>query len=221
MAYSPLPAKSDTDTLDLTTYTKIKGNFEAGAVDAMAAKGDLFVGTGADAGARLAVGNVYSVLVPDSVETTGMRWQIRPSARVYNNAALDPTPNNWWTLTFNTERWDHHSMHSTVTNTSRLTVPTGGAGVYMIGGNIEFDYSPLVDPRISAGLRILLNGTTILAQKAFSGFVSIDSALIVTTEYPLAVGDYVELQAFINEDVNVKAAGNYSPEFWATWQELP
>jgi hypothetical protein len=38
------------------------------------AKGDLIVGTGADAFARLAVGTNGHTLVADSVETTGLKW---------------------------------------------------------------------------------------------------------------------------------------------------
>jgi len=44
--------------------------------------------------------------------------------------------------------------------------------------------------------------------------------LIVTlsTEYSLAVGDFIAVQVYTSQDVNVAANGNYSPEFWARWE---
>lgn len=218
MAYADIGDIASGAVISETYLDQIRANFQAGVPDIFTTKGDIAVATAADTAARLAVGADDATLVPDASTATGLAWQIQPAARVYNDAAIDPAPGNWVTLTFNTERSDTDGMHSTVTNTSRLTVPTGGAGLYLIGGSVEFDYTPLVDPRILAGLQILLNGTTVIARTAFSGYTSIDSALVVTTAYPLIVGDYIELQVIINEDVNVKAASNYSPEFWAIWQ---
>ena len=43
------------------------------------------------------------------------------------------------TILFDAEAYDTHGMHSTVTNTSRLTVPTGWGGYYLLtaGGAIN------------------------------------------------------------------------------------
>ena len=58
-------------------------------------------------------------------------------ARVYNST--DFTHNstgNWVAVTFDTERFDTDTIHSTSTNTSRLTINTGGK--YLIGGAVTF-----------------------------------------------------------------------------------
>lgn len=213
MAYSPLPAKVATDTITLANYNTIKDNFAAGVPDIFTAKGDLPVGTAADAADRLGVGNDDDTLVCDSTQTTGLAWQIQPAARVYNSAAITPTISTWTTLTFDSERFDTNGMHSTVMNTSRLTVPSGGAGLYLIGGNALFSggTTPLL------GLRILLNGATVISDIE-NLYVAGDTALAVATFYSLAVGDYVELQVYTNTALSIAASGNYSPEFWAIWQ---
>lgn len=218
MAYADIGDIATGAVISETYLDQIRANFQAGVPDIFTTKGDIAVATAADTAARLAVGADDATLVPDASTTTGLAWQIQPAVRVYNDAAIDPAPGGWVTLTFNTERFDTNAMHSTSTNTGRLTVPAGGAGLYLIGGNIEFDYSALADPRVTPGIRILLNGTTPIAQKTYTSYVSINSALDISTAYLLSATDYIELQVFTDEDVNVSAIGNYSPEFYAIWQ---
>jgi hypothetical protein len=73
------PASGDIE--GVTAGTGISGGGTSGTVtitNSMAteidAKGDLIVGTGADAFARLAVGTNGHTLVADSAETTGLKW---------------------------------------------------------------------------------------------------------------------------------------------------
>jgi hypothetical protein len=218
MAYSALPAKVAGDTFDLADYNKIKGNFEAGVPDILTTKGDLAVATGVDAAARLAIGDDDSILVPDSGETTGLAWQIQPACRVYNSGNIDPTTSTWEPLTFDSERFDTDAMHSTSSNTGRITIPTGGDGLYLIGVNATLDLASLGDPRCTPGLRLLLNGATVIAQTRFVTHADIDADLSLSTLYSLSAGDYVVAQIYTDEDVDVVANGNYSPEFWAIWQ---
>ena len=75
-------------------------------------------------------------------------------ARVYNSAAQSITTSSATALTFDTERYDTDTIHSTSVNTSRLTCIT--AGIYIISGQMEFASN-------TVGLRevfIQLNGTT-------------------------------------------------------------
>jgi hypothetical protein len=69
------------DITAVTAGTGISGGGTSGAVTitnsmatAIDAKGDLIVGTGADAFSRLAVGANNTVPIADSAETTGIRW---------------------------------------------------------------------------------------------------------------------------------------------------
>src|SRR5438876_645541 len=58
-------------------------------------------------------------------------------ARVYNSANISVSASTEQALTFDTERSDSNAYHSTSSNTSRITVPTGGDGRYVISGAVE------------------------------------------------------------------------------------
>ena len=111
------------------------------------AKGDLIGATAADTPARLAVGANGTILTADSTAATGLAWAT-PSASAfvgaiaYNNAAQTYT-NTATVLTFPSEEVDTDTFHSTVTNTGRMTIPSGKDGKYMMVLNLQLD---TVDP---------------------------------------------------------------------------
>lgn len=216
MAWNPVPAKLSGDIFDLATYDIIRANDAASAPGIVAAKGDLVAGTAANAIARVVVGADDSTLVADSAQATGVAWQIQPSCRVYNDAAIDTPTAAWFALTFNQERWDTDGMHSVLANTSRLTVPAGGDGIYMFGGNVLFDISGSGDATL--GIRIRRGGTTELVRHLVTPRrIDVDMALAVTTVYDMVAGQYVELEVYHSQGRDAMADGNFSPEFWAMW----
>ncbi len=131
-------------------------------------------------------------------------------ARVLNSANITLTTGVLKLLTFDSERYDNDTIHSTSTNTGRLTAQT--EGYYIIIGNARWAAN-------ATGQRFLdikLNGTT------FIGIQSLDTTTggfpavtVTTTIYFLSVGDYVELHAFQNSGGNLDVVNfsNYSPEF--------
>jgi hypothetical protein len=117
-------------------------------------------------------------------------------------------------VTFDAERYDTDTMHSTASLTSRVTFTT--AGVYDVDGGVSFAAN-------GTGLRqvgIRLNGTTylklVLTAVAAAGSSTI---LSVSTTYKFAAADYVELVVYQSSGggLDVETAGSYSPEFAATW----
>jgi len=219
MAYGAMASKSDGDTFDLTDYNQIDANFQASAIDIVTTKGDLAAATGADALARVAIGANDSTLVADSTQGTGMEWQIQPACRVYNNAAIDPTPSSWHTLTFNAERFDTNTMHDTGSNTERITVPANGGGLYLIGATAHFDTSGSGANDHYYGVRLLEGGSTIIAQHGPVRLnMGADFSLSLTTLYSLDAADFVTTQVYTSFDCNILSESNYSPEFWAVWQ---
>lgn len=215
MAYSPLPTKSASDTITLTNWDNIRDDFIAGVPDIYTTKGDLGPATGADVAARLGVGADDSILVADSASNVGMSWQLIPAARVFNASAIDPATSTWVSLTFDSERYDTDAVHTPTGSTQRLTVPTNGAGLYLVGGNVEF--AALDANTGTYGTRILLNGTTVIAEDFMEHAGNNVVNQNVHTVYSLAATDYVELQAFTSKDLNVNATANFSPEFWIQW----
>lgn len=138
----------------------------------------------------------------------------KAACRVYNSAALS-IPNSAGTdLTFNSERFDTQGLHSTSTNTNRITIPTGWGGLWLIGASVFFAGSATGTRQAS----IVLNGATALVIDAGDGDAT-GNGLTPQCIYRLAAADYVTAQVFQSSGgaLNVNATGNYTPEFWAVW----
>ncbi len=132
--------------------------------------------------------------------------------RAYNSGALSTSNDTNTILTLDSERYDTTAFHSTASNTSRLTVPTGQAGYYHITASVEWANAA----GGSRGIEILLNGATVIAGQ--SGLPTTSDSIVtkqaVSTDYNLAVADYVEIRVRQTQGtLNVNATGNYSPEF--------
>lgn len=214
MPYSDLPSKSSGDVFGLSEYNIIRENFNVGVPDIMSAKGDIAVATGPDAAARLAVGANGSMVVADSSTATGLRWQIRPLARVYNSAALDPDPDDWRILDWDSEQFDTNGMHATGTNPSRFTCVTGGAGVYRVEANLGFNTSSQAAGTAGHyGIRLLKNGTTVNATVMDEAEMTFDIWKMVGSLVELAVGDYIQCQCYTTRNVDVMVGSWFSISF--------
>lgn len=134
------------------------------------------------------------------------------AAHVYNSASISISNNTETALTFDSERFDSDALHSTVTNTSRITIPTGMAGRYFIWGNVEWAFN-------STGYRLVsirLNGTTALSVvrvTAPSG--TLVEQMNISSLYQLAAADYVEMTVIQTSGgaLNAAAQPNYAPAF--------
>jgi hypothetical protein len=138
-----------------------------------------------------------------------------PAVRVFHNTTQSITSALQTVLAFNSERYDQaagaaSTQHDTVTNNSRLTCLY--AGIYKITGHIEFAAN-------ATGLRLVniqLNGTTEIARQETLNLGGADPcSLTVTSDYALAVNDYVQLRAYQSSGgaLNVTVSANFSPEF--------
>lgn len=133
------------------------------------------------------------------------------ACRVYNS--VDFTHNstgNFLPITFDTDRLDANDMHSTSTNTDRITVPSDGW--YHIWGNAVF-YPNATGARV---LEIRVGGSTVIGRSRMNtSSGSVSESIIVSSLYYLNKDNYVGLYAYQNSGGNlaVIAAGNYSPEF--------
>ena len=116
-------------------------NSMATAIDA---KGDLIVGTGADTFSRLAAGTNTYVLTADSAEATGLKWAAPAGGSTFAGVAVKKTAaqsisNATFTaLTWDSEDYDTNTYHDNSTNNSRITIPTGKGGYYLISGVIDY-----------------------------------------------------------------------------------
>jgi hypothetical protein len=138
------------------------------------------------------------------------------AARVYNAADISIANATATALTFNSERRDDGALHSTSSNTDRLTASV--SGWYVVWGNVEFVSN-------AVGFRTLsfrVNATPDIygaeQQAAVSGSETIMSS---ATLIYLTAGDYVRMFVYQNSGGalsvrytgGVTASFKYSPEF--------
>ena len=153
---------------------------------------------------------------------TGLDYQANgPCCRVYHNANQSLADNAQASLLFNSERFDPTGMHSTVTNTNRITF--ADAGVYVVSACFEIaaaaDY-------LSTYCGILLNGATFIALdvKGTHADAAVAPGFVTTTIYKFAAADYVEVKAFQNYSANaarnVLSNAARSAEFSVAWVAL-
>lgn len=138
-----------------------------------------------------------------------------PACRVFNSANISITTSGVsQTLTYDSERYDTDSMHSTSVNTGRITFNT--AGIYTVTSQIIF-FNNSVGERYIA---IVLNGTTTIVRNQFAANGTGGPwRMQASTTYKFSVSDYIETSVFQTSGgaLNINFEGNDSPEFMATW----
>jgi hypothetical protein len=179
------------------TKTQVGGAAGAMATDALwDAAGDLAVGTGANTGAKLTIGAAGTF--PKSTGSA-LAYAIAPTfhgCRVYDGSGAQSIANNTiQAVTMNSESYDTDAYHSTSSNTSRITIPTGLGGYYLVTGEVTMAAN-------ATGSRqgiITLNGTggtRVATSNKEVPHASNNSQLAVVGVYALAAGDYIEMCAF-------------------------
>lgn len=139
-----------------------------------------------------------------------------PACRAYHNTTQSIANATPQAVVLNSERFDNAAIHSTSSNTSRLTAPTGGGGKYLFGASWSW---PLNAGGTQRQGRVYINGTTIAAILTLQPSASHASEGFITSSYALSAADYMEL--WVNQDwgaaQNLNNLANYSPEVWMFW----
>jgi len=188
-------------SIDTTMFTMVPKSI----VDA---KGDLISATADNTPARLAVGNNGETLVADSTAATGLKWAKSPNfiGVQCNNSAQQTIANVTFTaLTWNGEEYDTSSFHSTSSNNSRITIPTGLGGYYRISGNVRF-VSNGTGRRL---VQLRKNGGMIKETEVTPG-ASAELSLWTNCVLPFVAGDYLEIYVYQSSggNLNIYAGGD-------------
>jgi hypothetical protein len=171
------------------------------------AAGDIVVGTGSGTYDNLPIGTTAQVLTADTtVSPYKVKWATPASGSTFagaqatnNGGTFSYTTNVATALPFPTESYDTNSFHDTSTNTTRLTIPTGGGGKYLFTGTGIF----IGTVPTYAWIMVYKNGAVISDGIAYAGRIG---AIIGNSNAPVGgsvvlsavAGDYFEL--FIQSD---------------------
>jgi hypothetical protein len=188
-----LSKASNTD-MDFTWVAQDDSNAIQNAI--VDAKGDLIAASAADTPARLAVGSNGTSLVADSTTSTGLKWGYAADLGVNLANSGFQTINNVTetTLSWDTEFWDVGGFHSTTTNISRITIPTGLGGKYLFNGN--FAYPSNATGQRYAAFKVNGSGPFYIASTGANGTYSsfLNFSIIASAN----AGDYFEFITFQN-----------------------
>jgi len=165
------------------------------------AAGDIVVGTGSGTYDNLPIGTTAQVLTADTtVSPYKVKWATPAGGSTFAGVSVYDSTNQaisngvTTALTFNAEYFDTNGYHSTSTNTSRLTVPTGKAGYYLITAQGTFAKNA------TGGRSIVFykNGAYLRYSADIAGSSSFYVGNEMTVVYNLAEADYIELFCYQN-----------------------
>jgi hypothetical protein len=167
--------------------------------------GDTLYASAASTPARLAIGTTGQVLTVASGLPSWATPSVSSNKGCFLYLSADATttsgaePITSWTA----ESWDTDNFHSLVTNTSRITIPTGLGGKYLVILNNQFNANA-TGRRISA---IKVNGTTVrdteMGVPTSSGYLNAPISTILS----LSAGDYIESSSYQTSGGNLTLIG--------------
>ena len=161
--------------------------------------GDIDYYTTSTAKARVAIGTAGQVLKVNSGATApewGSATASFSGCSLSNTTTQTVTSPNYTAITWDTENFDTDGFHSTVSNTSRITIPTGKGGYYQVNASVRWD-----DNTSGSRLITIYKNGTIFHLTASPGF-SIDPTMNIQTIMYLVATDYVEVYVYQNSGGN-------------------
>jgi hypothetical protein len=176
--------------------------------------GDIIYASGANTPARLGIGSSAQVL---TVSGGIPAWATASSTPTFVGCSLtqstdSQTINNatWTAVTFDTEAVDTNAFHSTSSNTSRITIPTGYAGKYQVNYSVSYGTGSATGLRYA---QIYKNGATYVGSATVlsattSANISANNSLIMV----LAEADYIEAYIYQSSGSSM-AMDRYSQSF--------
>lgn len=142
----------------------------------------------------------------------------KPRCSLYFEEDTSIANNTSTLLAFDSEMFDIGGLHSTASNTGRITIPTGAAGVYLLQASIGWASTA------GGGVRrvtLKLNGTTDLSVSNQLAMTSQNNYNRVCAVASLAVGDFVEVYVLQTSGGAIDAEGDstieYINQFSAMW----
>jgi hypothetical protein len=130
----------DTDTMQFYTGAAWS-NVDTGS-SPLTTKGDLYGFSTTNA--RVPVGTNGQILTADSTAATGVAWATAAAGSTFVGCSVKRSTNKsistatWTKVDFTAENFDTNGFHDNTTNNTRLTIPSGQGGYYLITWNALF-----------------------------------------------------------------------------------
>lgn len=202
VAGTGITVTSGTGPIPTVALTTPVAATDGGTAQTTYTTGDLLYASGTNTLAKRAIGSTGNVLTVSGGVPT---WAAPAGGSTFSGVAARHTDqvqtiaNNTTTaLVFGTEYFDTDAYHSTTTNNTRFTVPSGKAGYYSLVCNFEWATN-------GTGQRTInyrINGTTKVATLSVPAVTGAFGMCLAFTTSSLSVGDYVEVT------VNQTSGGN-------------
>lgn len=140
--------------------------------------------------------------------------------RVYKSSGQTVGAGNTDAITFDSEIFDTDGLHSTSSNTSRITIPTGLDGYWFLHMRLQSDadtgnHTPWI-PRIRKNAAGNPASGTVLEEYTVVGHTNANAAEVGGTS-PLVAGDHVELFITSPDEGRTFAGGIALSMFEARW----
>jgi hypothetical protein len=189
-----------------------------GMVNPMTTTGDTIYSSSGSTPARLGIGSTGQVLtvaggVPSwATPASGTPAFVGVSCTGTGNQTL--TTATWTAITWDTEQFDTDAFHSTSSNTSRITIPSGKAGKYLFTSHLYFDSNSGTGRRMNIFYK---NGVSVAISfveipPASGAYVGALNSIILD----LAVNDYVEIYGYQSTGTNQvidRASSSFQAQF--------
>jgi hypothetical protein len=164
-----------------------------GMTNPMTTTGDTIYSSSGSTPARLGIGTAGQVLTVNS-GATAPEWKTPAAgltfvgAQAWNNSAISLSNNTWTAMTYTNEDYDSDSFHSNSTNTSRMTIPTGKGGKYLVQTQMALNSVNMTGSR---SLSIYKNGAQVkdFGNDSYGEYPIIFFNAVIEA----AAGDYVEI----------------------------
>ena len=173
--------------------------------------GDTFYASAAGTPARLGIGTTGQVMtVAAGVPSWATPTASTPTfvgCSLWSSGSVSAANNTSTAMTFDSELFDTDGFHSTSSNTTRITIPTGKSGYYLVTGMIVFLAGSSTGMR---SINLIKNGTgnelTIDQVPNSAGQVNESPAFSYTGNF--TAGDYLEIYGYHNSGAALNMRGS-------------
>ena len=168
--------------------------YQASSKSTLTTTGDIMYASAANTPARLGIGTTGQVVtVASGIPSWATPAASTPSfvgCSLYNSSSLNVANNTETTINYDSEYIDTHGFHDSV-NPSRITIPAGYAGKYLISAANRWIQSA----NGARNMNMYVNNVSVVDMMNLPGNSTTLSYCFRSLIYTLAVGDFIQIRA--------------------------